>query len=321
MAKFGIGAATVDLRLDRDAYRLGETVSGSIRIEGGNVEQRISNVSVLVMMKAYIKGQEVTRSVQTIPVVSGFVVQPKPYVQEIPFHYPLPNDLAISTPHIQYFLHTKLDVEQAADPTDMDRFTILPPANIAFVLRALERLDFRQKPDSGKLTTFGQEFSFFPGRPMSVPLQELEIIFFDTSDGLRLLLELDVRQSGMFRREKERKVELLVAHELLAEDRIEELCAFLIDKIEFYLANPDAVPYFSMTPNLQGGYGSQRPGMGGMIGGMAAGLLGGLLLSEMMEGAGGLFGTDEASGAEDGEDPSGDDGGFDDFGGGGFDDF
>ncbi len=106
MAKLGVGAATVDQRLDRDAYQLGETMTGVIRIEGGNVEQRISELGVLVMMKAYVNGQEVKRPVQSIPVLKGFTVQPKPYVQEIPFSYQIPHELAVSTPSIQYFLHT-----------------------------------------------------------------------------------------------------------------------------------------------------------------------------------------------------------------------
>lgn len=324
MAKLGIGAATVDLRLDREAFRLGEEMTGMIRIEGGTVEQRISQLNVVLIMKAYVKGQAVTRPVSSIPVLSHFVVQPKPHVQEVPFRYQLPQELAISTPSIEYYLQTVLDVEMALDPTDMDRFTVLPPAHVEKVFRALERLDFRQKPDSGKLTRYGQEFSFFPARPYNVPLRELEVIFFEGPEGLRLLVEMDVAQRGLFRHEKETKAEIIVPQELLKDGAEEQLTRFLDDKIEFYLNNPQAIPYFSLPGYGAHGYHGHHHGshgMGGMIGGMAAGLLGGLLLGEMMEEMGELAGADQllgeglfGSGDDGGSDGGDDGGGFGDFG-------
>jgi len=324
MAKFGVGAATVDLRLDKEAYRLGETATGTIRIEGGNVEQRISELSVIFALKAYIKGQEITRNVANIPVLRHFVVQPKPHVQEIPFHFELPHDLAISTPHVQYFLQTRLDVEQALDPTDLDRITVLPPVHIEQVIRALELSDFRQKADSGKLTPLGQEFAFFPGRRLSAPVNELEVIFFDTPDALRLLVELDIAQAGFFRKEKEQRAEIQVPRELLAAEKVEELSRYLVEQIEYILSNPHAVSYFSTTPYLHRGHHHGHHGMGGMmggmIGGMAAGLIGGMLLNEMMDEAGELLGADDFFGGDGGDGgEGGDDGGF--FSGGDFGDF
>jgi sporulation-control protein len=288
MAKLGVGAATVDLRLDRPAYRLGETITGAIRIEGGSVEQRISELSVLLMMKVYVQGQEVTRPVQTYPVSRNFTVQPKPFVQEIPFAFELPAGLAVSTPSVQYYLHTKLDVERALDPTDLDAVQVLPPEPVERVLDALARLDLRQKPDSGKLTPYGQEFSFFMGRPLGIPLKELEVIFFSMPGELRLLTELDLAVPGMFGGEMERKAEIVVPQDLLAAGREEELSRFLLDTLRTYAANPQAIPYVSMASygqplhGHQGHYGHRGHGMGGMIGGMAAGFLGGMLLGEVM---------------------------------------
>ncbi len=338
MAKFGVGAATVDLRLDKEAFRLGEEMTGTIHIEGGSVEQRIANLEVEIVMKAYLKGQEVTRVVQSIPVLRSFTVMPKPYSQQIPFRYHVPHDLAVSTPSIRYLLRTKLDVVQAMDPTDLDYVTILPPVHIEKVLLALEQLDFRQKPDSGKLTPYGQEFSFFPARPLSYPLRELEVIFLDTAEGLRILAELDMAH-GFMRHEVEHRAEILVPRELLADGKESDLVHFLGEKIESYAANPHTIPYFSMAPYdprhhghfghpHYGHYGHDGHhgyhGIGGMIGGMAAGLVGGMLLSELMDGAADLL-SDQASDLIDtditdfldGDGNGFDDGGFGD--GGGFD--
>ncbi|MDH4618392.1 sporulation protein [Brevibacillus sp. AY1] len=316
MAKMGIGAARIDLRLDRPGYRMGETATGIIRIEGGNVEQRIIDLRVNLLMKVSVRGQDVIKQVESFPVKSQFTVQPKPAVQEIPFSFELPDGLAISTPSVQYNLQTKLDVEMAVDPTDMDLITILPPEPVDRVLQALVRNDFRQKPQSGRLTPYGQEFSFFPGADLGVPLKELEVIFFATPEELRLLIELDLA-NGFMRREKEYKAEIIVPQELLAAGQEEALSRFLLDKIREYANNPQSIPYVSMAAYQQGAagfgqHGQRRSGMGGMIGGMAAGLLGGMLLSEMMSGMG-----DEMAGGEMGEEePAMDeemDMGFDDF--------
>lgn len=284
MAKLGIGAATVDLRLDRPGYRLGETMTGVIRIEGGNVEQRIGELSVLLVMKAYVKGQEVRKPVQTFPVSRNFTVQPKPFVQEIPFSFELPEGLAISTPSIEYYLHTKLDVEMALDPTDVDGVHVLPPQPVERVLDAFARIDLRQKPDSGKLTAYGQEFSFFPGSHLGIPLKEMDVIFFSAPGELRMLVELDLA-TGFLGREVEHKAEIVVPQTLLADGQEEELSRFLLETIREYANNPQSIPYVSMAAyhqGLHGHPGHHGPGMGGMIGGMAAGFLGGMLLGEVL---------------------------------------
>ncbi len=102
------------------------------------------------------------------------------------------------------------------------------------MFHALEQLDFRQKSDSGKLTPYGQEFSFFPGRPLGVPLRELEVVFMETQDELRMLAELDLAQPGPFSQEVERKAEIIIPREMLDEGKEEELARFLMGKIETF---------------------------------------------------------------------------------------
>lgn len=312
MAKLGVGAATVDLRLDRDAYRLGETMSGAIHIKGGAVEQRITELSVVVMMKAYVKGQEITRPIQTIPVLQGFTVQPEPYRQEVPFTYSIPKELAVSTSAISYFLHTKLDVELALDPTDVDYFRVLPHAPVEKVMHVLEHIGFRQKADSGKLTPYGQEFAFYPAESFRRSLNELEIIFFETQDEVRLLVEFDIQQ-GFLRKEIERKAEISIPREYLQDGHEEELTKYLYEKIEFCISNPGSIPFVSLSQYRDVYPGYKGHGVGGMIGGMAAGLLGGLLLGEMMSEAGELLGMDELFEGDGGDSDGGDFGDFGDF--------
>lgn len=315
MAKFGVGAATVDLQLDAPGFRLGEKVTGVVRIEGGNVEQRISELSAVLLMRVNVRGQEVTRQVQVYPISRQFTVQPKPFVQEIPFSFDMPDGLAMSTPAVQFALQTKLDVEMALDPTDFDRLDILPPERVERVLRAFDRANLRQKADSGKLTPYGQEFAFFPAGDLGIPLKELEVIFFSTPDELRMLVELDLA-SGFLRREKEYKAEIVVSNELLAAGQEEELSRYLLAKIRDYANNPQAIPYVQLSAYQQGHYGHhghRGSGMGGIIGGMAAGLLGGMLLGELMS-------PDEEMASDDAQEEHGSEEEEADFDFGGFDD-
>gem|GEM_PF-266557 len=320
MAKLGVGAAKIDLILDGRGYRLGETVTGVVRIEGGSVEQRIVDLRINLLMKLWIKGKEVIKQVASFPIKSNFTVQPQPAVQEIPVSFQLPEGLAVSTPSIQYNLQTKLVVEFALDPTDMDLIEILPPEPVERVLQALVRNDFRQKPDSGKLTPYGQEFSFFLGKELDVPLRELAVVFFVAPGELRMLAELKL--AGGFAG-GEHKAEILVPQELLADGREEALSRFLLDKIREYASNPQAIPYVSMANYRQGshaagGRAEHSPGMGGMIGGMAAGFFGGMLLGEMMSGLGeGMSGLGEemAADALGGEEAAEEDADFDMFDG------
>jgi len=64
---------------DRLSFRLGETMTGVVLVPGGAVEQRISELRVLLMMKTFINGQEVTRPVESIPVTGRVVKIKKQY--------------------------------------------------------------------------------------------------------------------------------------------------------------------------------------------------------------------------------------------------
>ena len=46
MARFGKGAAKVDLVLDESRFQLGDTVEGKLLIHGGEVEQKINKIDV-----------------------------------------------------------------------------------------------------------------------------------------------------------------------------------------------------------------------------------------------------------------------------------
>ena len=54
LASVGIGAATVDTKLERDQVVPGEEIKGIVEIRGGNVEQKIDDIYLSVNTQ-YVK--------------------------------------------------------------------------------------------------------------------------------------------------------------------------------------------------------------------------------------------------------------------------
>ncbi|HBS44485.1 MAG TPA: sporulation protein SpoOM, partial [Paenibacillus sp.] len=54
LASAGIGAAKVDLMLHQDFVNAGDTISGTVRIQGGRVDQEVDDVYAFVKTR-YLK--------------------------------------------------------------------------------------------------------------------------------------------------------------------------------------------------------------------------------------------------------------------------
>ncbi|KPD00028.1 Sporulation-control protein spo0M [Geobacillus sp. BCO2] len=160
LSRLGIGAAKVDLVLHRPHVRLGETLEGEFLLEGGSVAQHIRNLDVVLQLEVHAEGKAYRKTAAVIPVASSFAIQPGER-KVLPFSYTLPHHLPISRPTVRYTFVTRLDIADGADAYDQDAIHILPPTALEQVFSALAALGFREKPASGSITPYGQEFSFF----------------------------------------------------------------------------------------------------------------------------------------------------------------
>jgi sporulation-control protein len=278
MARFGKGAATVDLRFDHRPYQVEEIIEGEVHIQGGEVEQKVNSLAVRLMLNVSTRNGTESREVTVIPLCGAFKILPKEQ-KVIRFTYQVPTNLPISRGTISYYFDTQLDIEGGVDRGDVDRLTIDLPKQVQAIFQALSSLGFREKHNSGKVDQYGQEFSFFPTELFSGQVNEVELRFAYEKHGVHVWMEVDIRNGYS---EIEAKREIFLEESVLHDES--EVAELFKQYIREVVDHPHAYSKpFSYTSQSYHGSGS---GIGSMVGGLAMGILGGMLLSEMIDGLG-----------------------------------
>lgn len=292
MARFGKGAAKVDLVLNRNQFQLGDVAEGKLVIQGGTVEQKINKIDVRLMVVIRHDETEYVHAVTSIPFYESFIIHPGEY-KEFPFQYQLPYDLLISGNYVTYFFNTKLDIAGGVDQKDRDYIEILCPHSLQQVLDALSQLGFREKHDSRKFNGHVQEFALFPTDFLQGKAEELEFVVAMQHDGVRLLLELDLYSFG---HEKELKREVFIPNHLLDSEAelVSELKGILEEMVDYAHTGYHHESHYGHSHH---GHGYHSSGMAGAVGGFAAGVIGAMVVNEML----------------DNDDNDDDDGGLEDF--------
>lgn len=317
MASLGVGSSKVNLVLDKEQYRIGESLKGRIIVEGGNVDQEIKTLDVDVVMKFIIKGKEFTKVVETVKVARDFHVKAKE-TREVPFEHYLPFHYPVSRGSVSYYLMTKMDIARAVDTGDTDKFMVLPGKDMALIMDALDALGFREKIGSGKIEKYGQEFDYYPTTLFEDKLKEIDVKFFREGQNIKMFLELSIAGGHII--PMKHHTELAIPPEVLAVDSVERVTIYIKEFLGQELSHvaaqgPNTRPSYHNYQNHQHGHGG--PGFGGFMGGMVAGLLGAAVLGSLFDGDenAGAEGPDAGmAGGEEGAD-GGFDFGLDDFGG------
>lgn len=208
LSSIGVGAATVDTKLEKDELHLGEEVKGVIEVRGGDSEQEIDGIRLEVQThyKRESGDNTVTETgtIERIP-VSGHAVL-KGQKEELPFSFRLPYDTPLSVGRTSVWVRTALDVKMAFDPSDSDKITVRPNRTIEAVFDAVKDLGFvLHEADNEELPhrlrrrlPFGQEFEFkarsgeFRGR-----LDELEMVLFPEEGSVDVIFQIDRRARGL----------------------------------------------------------------------------------------------------------------------------
>ncbi len=305
MASFGVGAAKVDLILERRQYRIGETVRGKAVIVGGGVDQAVSSLDVDVMLRFSVRGKEFSRAVQTVKVCRDILVKAKKNI-EFPFEHHLPADYPVSKGPVSYHLVTKMDIARAVDAGDADSLVVLPGREMEMVFEALDILGFKEKIGSGRIERYGQEFVYYPGADFDGRLKELSFKFLSRDGEIKLFMELRLG-GGLTGPWAAHHAELAMSSEMFKESAAGRIAGRIKEFIETecMLASqngprpaPDLAAYHRHP--------SGRHGFGGFAGGMVAGLLGAMMLHSLFDGGG-----DEMAAGDPAEGDAGGDDGFD----------
>ncbi|WP_026576601.1 sporulation protein [Bacillus sp. UNC438CL73TsuS30] len=209
-ASVGIGAATVDTKLEKDTYMPGETVKGIVEVCGGKVEQQIDDIylslSTTYLREADDRKYSVTACIDRFRLTTPFTIQVNERKQ-IPFSFQLPQDTPVSIGRSKVWVSTGLDIKNGVDPSDKDYLKVVPNPLMTAVFNAIDNLGFRIRDADceeaphrmRRRLPFVQEFEFVPASgPFRGKLDELEVVFFPSGNGsMDIMLQVDRRARGL----------------------------------------------------------------------------------------------------------------------------
>lgn len=200
LASFGIGSAKVDTRLLQNKIRAGEFLKGTILVYGGNSQQTIDSISLYILTQ-YSKGDKIENYVfKKYNLSNSFEIQPD-QIKEIPFNLRIPVDTPMSCGKYPIFLKTGLDIQMAIDPTDQDRFEVLPIPVICQLLKYIEDAGFvlhsviNQFDKEKQPHPFFQCFQFKPSGRFHGYIDQLNVIFDISPDDIYVDMEIIRDQS------------------------------------------------------------------------------------------------------------------------------
>lgn len=210
LASVGIGSAKVDTKLETDVAIPGGQIKGVVEVQGGNTQQQINDVYLILKTK-YVKESDekkyhVTGVIDQFRLIESIVLE-KNERKTIPFSFQLPLDTPLSIGRTQVWIETGLDIKNAVDPTDKDYLRVVPNELMESVFRAVDSIGFRlreaeceQAPYRLKRRLpFIQEFEYVPyAGPFRGRLDELEITFFPMSnDEIEIFMQVDRKVRGL----------------------------------------------------------------------------------------------------------------------------
>ncbi len=217
LSSVGIGAATVDARLDSLDVEPGQDIDGVIHIQGGKTSQEINKID-LDLICNYSVEVEIEKDDESYTEIQirhhklgGFSLRKAFTIEadeqkEIPFRIPLPEQAPLTIGHTQTWLATNLDIAMAVDKKDEDVINVMPTRLQYSVIEALEELGFElhdAECEGSSKTRFAtvpfiQEFEFKPVRgAYRSKFDEVEVVFLPRGDELEVILEIDRKARGM----------------------------------------------------------------------------------------------------------------------------
>ncbi len=207
-ASLGIGSAKVDTILDEMSVFQGATLTGSVHIIGGDVEQQIDAITVKLNTEIKVEaGDSVsyqTFTIDQLKAVEPFVIQPNEEKQ-VPFQLKLHDETPITLVsalknQCHVWLETTLDIDFAMDPRDRDYIEVKPLPVASRVIQAIEQAGFSMvKADVEKGFLRGGSFSSRSGFYQElefrnngfISTKEIELSFILEGQVMHCLAEID----------------------------------------------------------------------------------------------------------------------------------
>lgn len=146
LASMGLGAAKIDLKLNRPHVKTGEEVTGEITVTGGKAEQNIEGLTVYFMLQSVHakSSSEFTKRIAVIDVShEEFTLKPEE-IRVFPFVFTCPANIPASSINTKYYFDTSLEIKNSVDSHDQDFIKVLPDELIGQFLTGFKQLGFKQ---------------------------------------------------------------------------------------------------------------------------------------------------------------------------------
>lgn len=207
-ASLGIGAAKVDTILENPELFQGDTLIGTVHIQGGDVEQQIDAIHLKLNTEVKVESDNGT-SYQTLTLFHTQAVDPFMIrvgeKKEIRFTIKLPDEtpitaLNVRNNHCDVWVETVLDIDFAIDPTDRDLLVVKPMSVAATIINQIEQAGFGMvKADVEKGYLNGGHFKSHSGGYQEIEFRsngfinkkEIELSFILDGQVLHCLAEVD----------------------------------------------------------------------------------------------------------------------------------
>jgi sporulation-control protein len=219
LASLGAGGASVETELHQADVTPGGVVQGSVRVQGGSVEQRIQGLTVGLQARVEVErtdsqGNDTEHhqniEFHTQQIGGEFVVQPGavhdvPFSLEVPWETPVTTFMGRQLTGMNVGVTTELQIARAVDKGDLDPVNVHPlPAQEA-LLDAFGRLGFAFRSadlEKGTIRHTRQRLPFYQEIEFRTPeqyrgLKQVELTFIADGSEMDVVLEMD-KKPGLF---------------------------------------------------------------------------------------------------------------------------
>ncbi|MFI5553464.1 sporulation protein [Streptomyces sp. NPDC051738] len=316
LGSLGVGGPTVDTVLTPGPTRPGSSLSGEVRLKGGDADFGIEHITLELV--ARVEAEHDDGESEGVVVFDRFTVgggfrlaageeRGVAFAVTLPWETPV-TELYGKPLGIVLGVRTELAVAGAKDKGDLDQLTVGPLPVQEAILEALGQLGFGFRSadlEYGRISGTGQQLPFYqeieltPAPQYAHQVNEIELTFLSNPAGVEVILEADKR-GGFFTGGPDALTRFTVGHQDVR-DWNTEVDGWIRHMVEHRASYGSHSAYGHDGHNghddhHHNGHRS-GPGMGTAVAagaaGLAVGVVGGMVAAEVVDEVGDFFEGDE----------------------------
>ncbi|MFC7138388.1 sporulation protein [Halosimplex aquaticum] len=232
LSSMGIGSADVDLVLESERVTAGESLDGTVEVDGGNEAQTVDEIYGALRTAYRTDEGSYTTTITEFTLTEGFTVGAgESLTYDVAIDVPAHTPTTVFGP-TEVWIDTGLDIDWAADPDDKDHISVEPPETLRTFHDAVGGLGFDLRTATTVTSTgtqfarereFVQEFEYEPvAEAYRDDLDELEVVVDAGGDRLDVELEIDATDTLLSERETVTRLTVDEADEDALRERLRE---------------------------------------------------------------------------------------------------